>query len=202
MEVNFMGFFKKKEEKKEDFDFLRLYQWRLQEEYQSWKPDEITTRGQYISMSVDKARRVIDQIRGRSYEETLMILELMPYRACYPIFKLIYSAAANARHNRRFKKANLIISKAEVNKGTTMKKLKPRARGRSYLIKKPTCHITIVLRDITFFDGYEKFIESLIPIDVLVSFRAIPKGRRIELLSGRYLQKYRLKTLFYRLGLV
>lgn len=197
-----MGFLKKKEEKKEDFDFLRLYQWRLQEEYQSWKPDEITTRGQYISMSVDKARRVIDQIRGRSYEETLMILELMPYRACYPIFKLIYSAAANARHNRRFKKANLIISKAEVNKSTTMKKLKPRARGRSYLIKKPTCHITIVLRDITFFDGYEKYIESLIPIDVLVSFRAIPKGRRIELLSGRYLQKYRLKTLFYRLGLV
>ena len=131
-----------------------------------------------------------------------MILELMPYRACYPIFKLIYSAAANARHNRRFKKANLIISKAEVNKGTTMKKLKPRARGRSYLIKKPTCHITIVLRDITFFDGYEKYIESLIPIDVLVSLRAIPKGRRIELLSGRYLQKYRLKTLFYRLGIV
>nr|AMZ03476.1 ribosomal protein L22 [Bienertia sinuspersici] len=197
-----MGFFKKKEEKKEDFDFLRLYQWRLKEEYQSWKPDEITTRGQYLSMSVDKARRVIDQIRGRSYEETLMILELMPYRACYPIFKLIYSAAANARHNRRFKKANLIISKAEVNKGTTMKKLKPRARGRSYLIKRPTCHITIVLRDITFFDEYDKFIESLIPRDVLVLFRAIPKGRRIELLSGRYLEKYKLKTYFYRLGLI
>uniref|UniRef100_A0A7M4BGM1 Large ribosomal subunit protein uL22c n=1 Tax=Helianthemum songaricum TaxID=1085673 RepID=A0A7M4BGM1_9ROSI len=204
MEVNFMGFLKKKKEKKkeEEFDFLRLYQWRLKEEYQSWKPDEITTRGQYISMSVDKARRVIDQIRGRSYEETLMILELMPYRACYPIFKLIYSAAANARRYRKFKKANLIISKAEVNKGTTRKKLKPRARGRSYLIKKPTCHITIVLRDITFFDGYDKFIESLIPRDVLVLFRAIPKGRRIELLSGRYLEKYRLKTYFYRLGLI
>lgn len=47
-------------------------------------------------VSADKARRVIDQIRGRSYEETLMILELMPYKACYPIFKLVYSAAANA----------------------------------------------------------------------------------------------------------
>ncbi|MFS8016629.1 50S ribosomal protein L22 [Helianthus anomalus] len=44
-------------------------------------------------MSAHKARRVIDQIRGRSYKETLMILELMPYRACYPIFKLVYSAA-------------------------------------------------------------------------------------------------------------
>ncbi|KAL2936523.1 50S ribosomal protein L22 chloroplastic [Bienertia sinuspersici] len=89
-----------------------------------------------------------------------MILELMPYHACYPIFKLIYSAAANARHNRRFKKANLIISKAEVNK------------------------------------------ESLIPRDIIVLFRAIPKGRQIELLSGRYLEKYKLKTYFYRLGLI
>ena len=197
-----MGFLKKKEEKNETFDFLRLYQWRLQEEYQSWKPDEITTRGQYLSMSVDKARRVIDQIRGRSYEETLMILELMPYRACYPIFKLIYSAASNARHNRRFKKANLIISKAEVNKGTTMKKLKPRARGRSYLIKKPTCHITIVLRDITFFDEYDKFIESFIPGEVVLLFRSLPKGRRIELLSGRYLEKYKVKPYFYRVEIV
>nr|YP_010445276.1 ribosomal protein L22 [Pyankovia brachiata]UTJ90777.1 ribosomal protein L22 [Pyankovia brachiata] len=198
-----MGFFKKKKkEKKEEFDWLRLYQWRLKEEYQSWKPDEITTRGHYMSISVDKARRVIDQIRGRSYAETLMILELMPYRACYPIFKLIYSAATNARRYRKFKKTNLIISKAEVNKGTITKKLKPRARGRSYLIKKPTCHITIVLRDITFFDGYDKFIESLIPGHVLVWFRLTPKGRRIELLSGRYLEKYRLKTYFYRLSLI
>ncbi|KMS98298.1 hypothetical protein BVRB_4g093660 [Beta vulgaris subsp. vulgaris] len=73
-------------------------------------------------MFVDKARRVIDQICGRSYEETLIILELMPYRACYPIFQLIYFAAANARCNRKFTKANLIISKIEVNKGSTIKK--------------------------------------------------------------------------------
>nr|QJE71244.1 ribosomal protein L22 [Eugenia selloi] len=108
---------------------------------------EVYALGQYISMSAHKARRVIDQIRGRSYEETLMILELMPYRACYPIFKLVYSAAANASHNMGLNEANLFISKAEVNEGTTMKKLKPRARGRSYAIKRPTCHIRIVLRD-------------------------------------------------------
>ncbi|RZC51137.1 hypothetical protein C5167_019578 [Papaver somniferum] len=101
------------------------------------------------SLSAHKARRVIDQIRGRSYEETLMILELMPYRACYPIFKLVYSAAANASHNMGFKESDLIISQAEVNEGTIVKKLKPRARGRSYPIKRPTCHITIVLKDIS-----------------------------------------------------
>ncbi|XVF58534.1 hypothetical protein PTKIN_Ptkin07bG0073700 [Pterospermum kingtungense] len=101
-------------------------------------------------MSAHKARRIIDQINGRSYEETLMILELMPYRACYPIFKLVYSTAANASHNRGFNEASLVISQAAVNKGTTLKRLKPRARGRSYLIKRPTCHITIVLKDLEF----------------------------------------------------
>nr|QBE88022.1 ribosomal protein L22 [Glinus dahomensis] len=116
--------------------------------------------GQYISMSPDKARRVIDQIRGRSYEEALMILELMPYRACYPIFKLIYSAAANASHNKSFNKGDLIISKAEVNKGTNRKKLKPRARGRSYLIKKPTCHITIVVKNITYLKEWIRLMKT------------------------------------------
>nr|UFK62052.1 ribosomal protein L22 [Periploca forrestii] len=118
------------------------------------KKKEVYALGQHISMSADKARRVIDQIRGRSYEETLMILELMPYRACYPIFKLVYSAAANASYNMSSNEANLVISKAEVNKGTTIKKFKPKARGRSYPIKKPTCHITIVMKDISLDDKY------------------------------------------------
>nr|YP_010743444.1 ribosomal protein L22 [Dryas octopetala var. asiatica]ARC98469.1 ribosomal protein L22 [Dryas drummondii]ARD04424.1 ribosomal protein L22 [Dryas octopetala var. asiatica]WES82382.1 ribosomal protein L22 [Dryas octopetala var. asiatica] len=113
------------------------------------KYTEVYALGRHICMSAHKARRVIDQIRGRSYEETLMILELMPYRACYPILKLVYSAAANAKHNKNFNKTSLIISKAEVNEGTTVKKLKPRARGRSYPIKRSTCHITIVLKDIS-----------------------------------------------------
>ncbi|KAF8377507.1 hypothetical protein HHK36_030889 [Tetracentron sinense] len=64
-------------------------------------------------MSAHKARRVIDQIRGHSYEETLTILELMPYRACYSIFKLVYSAAANASHNMGFNETDSIISKTE-----------------------------------------------------------------------------------------
>nr|YP_011009102.1 ribosomal protein L22 [Helicteres hirsuta]WPV76354.1 ribosomal protein L22 [Helicteres hirsuta] len=112
--------------------------------------NKVYALGQHIHMSAHKARRIIDQIRGRSYEETLMILELLPYRACYPIFKLVYSAAANARHNRGFNEASLFISEAAVNEGTTLKRLKPRARGRSFRIKRPTCHITIVLKDIEF----------------------------------------------------
>nr|QWL15570.1 ribosomal protein L22 [Aragoa cleefii] len=130
------------------------------------KKTEVYALGRHISLSVDKARRVIDQIRGRSYEETLMILELMPYRACYPIFKLVYSAAANASSNLASSEANLIISKAEVNEGTTAKKLKPRARGRSFPIKRTTCHITIVVKDISL-DEYEE-----VPM-----FRSLKKSR-------------------------
>nr|YP_009262701.1 50S ribosomal protein L22 [Styrax grandiflorus]YP_009504329.1 ribosomal protein L22 [Styrax zhejiangensis]YP_009562434.1 50S ribosomal protein L22 [Styrax suberifolius]YP_009733209.1 ribosomal protein L22 [Styrax calvescens]YP_009733296.1 ribosomal protein L22 [Styrax confusus]YP_009764019.1 ribosomal protein L22 [Styrax hemsleyanus]YP_009773615.1 ribosomal protein L22 [Styrax japonicus]YP_009869663.1 ribosomal protein L22 [Styrax macrocarpus]YP_009924496.1 50S ribosomal protein L22 [Sty len=121
------------------------------------KKTEVYALGQHISMSAHKARRVINQIRGRSYEETLMILELMPYRACYPIFKLVYSAAANASYIMGSDETDLIISKAQVNEGTTVKKLKPRARGRSYMIKRPTCHITIVVKDISL-DEYDEYI--------------------------------------------
>nr|QXO02711.1 ribosomal protein L22 [Chamaegastrodia inverta] len=114
---------------------------------------EAKVLAQHIHMSVFKARRVIDQIRGRSYEETLMILELMPYRASYPILKLVYSVAANAINNMGLNEAYLFISKAEANGGTIMKKLRPRARGRSYLIKKTTCHIKIVLKEKIYMDG-------------------------------------------------
>nr|UNA62949.1 ribosomal protein L22 [Leea guineensis] len=122
------------------------------------KKNEFTTEvyalSQYIPMSAHKARRVLEQIRGLSYQETLTILELMPYRACYPIFKLIHSAAANASHNMGFNEKYLVITKAAVNEGTTVKKWKPRARGRSYPIKRSTCHITIILKDISLYETY------------------------------------------------
>nr|ASN78949.1 ribosomal protein L22 [Monotropa hypopitys var. americana] len=115
------------------------------------KETRIYALGRYISMSAHKARRVIDQINGRSYPETVMILDLMPYRASYPILKLVYSAAANARFLLGSNKDNLIISQVEVNEGTTVKKIKPRARarGRKCTIKRPTCHIKIVIKDIS-----------------------------------------------------
>nr|YP_010294540.1 ribosomal protein L22 [Xyris indica]ULQ68362.1 ribosomal protein L22 [Xyris indica]ULQ68442.1 ribosomal protein L22 [Xyris indica]ULQ68679.1 ribosomal protein L22 [Xyris indica] len=108
---------------------------------------KIKISAQHIHMSASKVRRVIDQIRGRSYEETLLILGLkfMPYRACYLILKLIYSAVSS--NNMNFNEVDLFISKAEVNKSTIVKKFRPRARGRSYMIKRPTCHITIELRE-------------------------------------------------------
>nr|YP_009664158.1 ribosomal protein L22 [Cuscuta costaricensis]QCW07794.1 ribosomal protein L22 [Cuscuta costaricensis] len=119
---------------------------------------EVYAFSQNISISADKARRVIDQIRGRSYAETLLILELLPYRATSRIFKLVYSAASNASSTLASNKENLVISKAEVNERPAVKKLRLRARGRSYRIKRATCHITIVLTDLSF-----DFTESVEP---------------------------------------
>lgn len=102
--------------------------------------------GRHIRMSADKARRVIDQIRGRPYEETLMILELMPYRACEAILKIVFSAGANASNNLGLSKSSLVVSKAEVNEGKTLKRVRARAQGRANSIKKRTCHITITVK--------------------------------------------------------
>lgn len=110
---------------------------------------EIRALARNIRMSAHKARRVINQIRGRSYGQALMILELMPYGACYPISQLIHSAAANANHNMGLNKANLLVSRVEVNEGAVFKRVQPRAQGRGYPIQKPTCHITIVLEEIS-----------------------------------------------------
>ena len=100
----------------------------------------------YIRMSPHKIRRVIDQIRGRSYQEALMILEFLPYDASGPIWQVIHSAAANAKHNYGLDKKKLIISEVFADEGPKLKRIRPRAQGRAYRIQKPTCHITVVVK--------------------------------------------------------
>ncbi|WP_315784162.1 50S ribosomal protein L22 [Fischerella sp. JS2] len=107
--------------------------------------NEVKAIARYIRMSPYKVRRVLDQIRGRSYREALIILEFMPYRACEPILKVLRSAAANAEHNEGFDRADLVITKAYADQGSVLKRFQPRAQGRAYQIRKPTCHITIAV---------------------------------------------------------
>ena len=101
--------------------------------------------GRYIRMSPNKVRRVLNQIRGKKYKDALMLLEFMPYRACGPVWQVIYSAAANAQNNLNIDKENLYISEAFADQGPTMKRFRPRAQGRAYRIQKATSHITIVM---------------------------------------------------------
>ncbi|HEY9752226.1 MAG TPA: 50S ribosomal protein L22 [Coleofasciculaceae cyanobacterium] len=106
---------------------------------------EVKAIARYVRMSPFKVRRVLDQIRGRSYREALIILEFMPYRACEPVLKVLRSAAANAENNQGFNRADLVISQAYADQGPTLKRFRPRAQGRAYQIRKPTCHITIAV---------------------------------------------------------
>jgi len=101
--------------------------------------------GRYIRISPRKVRRVLNQIRGKSYQQALMLLEFMPYKACGPVWQVIYSAAANAEHNLNLKKENLFISEAFADQGPVLKRFRPRAQGRGYRIRKPTCHINITV---------------------------------------------------------
>jgi len=107
--------------------------------------ENIKAVGKYIRISPTKVRRVLDQIRGRSYQEALMILEFMPYRACGPIWQVLNSAAANSQHNLEFKKQSLRVKTVFADQGPTLRRFRPRAQGRGYQIRKPTCHITVIL---------------------------------------------------------
>ncbi len=107
--------------------------------------EEVKAIARYIRMSPRKVRRVLDQIRGRTYREALILLEFMPYRACEPVLKVLRSAGANAEHNAGLDRASLVISQAYADQGPTLKRYRPRAQGRAYQIRKPTCHITIAV---------------------------------------------------------
>lgn len=99
----------------------------------------------YIRISSNKVRRVLNQIRGRSYLEALMLLQFMPYRACGPIWQVLNSAATNAENNNGLNKEDLIVKTAFADQGPVLRRFRPRAQGRGYQIRKPTCHITIIL---------------------------------------------------------
>lgn len=112
-------------------------------------PNQIYSKSKYLRLSVHKARRVLNQIRGKKYSEALLLLEFMPYRACSIIKKILESAAANAYHNYRYDKKQLIIHSTYANAGPSLKRFQPRAQGRAFKIHKPTCHITIIVQSIS-----------------------------------------------------
>lgn len=97
----------------------------------------------YLRLSPNKARRILDQIRGRNYQDALIILEFMPYKGCKTIKKLLKSAATNATITHGYEKKSLVIHQAFVNIGPKLKRFQPRAQGRAFKIYKPTCHITL-----------------------------------------------------------
>lgn len=90
-----------------------------------------------------KVRLVADLVRGRRVSDALLQLEFLPKRASRAVAKLITSASANAEHNFKVKKDDLVIREIRVDEGATLKRFQPVSRGRAHRINKRTSHISI-----------------------------------------------------------
>ena len=101
-----------------------------------------------IRITPQKARRVVNLIRGKQANEALGLLKFQPQAASEPIYKVVASAVANAKVKGESSGAivdedDLVISQAYVDEGVTLKRFRPRAQGRAFRINKRTSHITI-----------------------------------------------------------
>jgi large subunit ribosomal protein L22 len=106
---------------------------------------EARAQARYIRVTPRKARRVVDLIRGLPAAEAQAVLRFAPQAASEPVGKVLASAIANAEHNFKLDTDTLVVSKAYVDEGPTLKRFRPRAQGRAYRINKRTSHITVVV---------------------------------------------------------
>jgi large subunit ribosomal protein L22 len=102
-------------------------------------------KARFVRVSPTKARRVIDLVRGKSVTEALHILRWSPQAASEPVAKVIASAAANAQNNEGLDPSTLVVATVYADEGPTAKRIRPRAQGRAFRIRKRTSHITVIV---------------------------------------------------------
>ena len=108
----------------------------------------VSASAKYVRISARKARVVADQIRGKGYEQAEALLSFSPRGASVPMLKLLRSAGANAENNDDLDPEEMLVKAVAVDEGPTMRRYRPRARGRATRIDKRSCHITIALTPI------------------------------------------------------
>jgi large subunit ribosomal protein L22 len=102
-------------------------------------------KARFVHVSASKARRVIDLVRGKSVTDALDILRWAPQAASEPVAKVIASAAANAQNNEGLDPSTLVVATVYADEGPTAKRIRPRAQGRAFRIRKRTSHITVIV---------------------------------------------------------
>ena len=100
----------------------------------------------FVRITPMKARRVVDMVRGMSVDEALALLQFAPQAASETVYKVLESAVANAEGTESLDRGTLVVSKATVDQGPTMKRWRPSAQGRATRILKRTSHITLVVQ--------------------------------------------------------
>ena len=108
---------------------------------------EARAQARYVRVTPMKARRVVDLIRGMNADDAQAMLRFAPQAASEPVGKVLASAVANATNNHAMDAKDLRISEAFVDEGPTMKRIRPRAQGRAYRIRKRSSHITVIVTD-------------------------------------------------------
>ena len=108
----------------------------------------VRAQAKWVRTSARKARLVLDHIRGRSVPEARTILAFTQRAAATDIEKVLRSAVANAEANHGLDGDDLVVEAAFADEGPTLKRWKPRARGRVNRIRKRTCHVTLVLAEV------------------------------------------------------
>jgi len=100
----------------------------------------------FVRIAPMKARRVVDMVRGQGVDDALALLKFAPQAAASTVYKVLESAVANATTTEDLDRGSLVVSKAMVDEGPTMKRWRPRAQGRATRINKRTSHITLVVQ--------------------------------------------------------
>ena len=108
---------------------------------------EARAKARFVRVTPRKARRVVDLIRGMPADQAQATLTFAPQSASETIGKVLASAIANAGHNSHVDARSLVVSRAWVDEGPTLKRFRPRAQGRGYRINKRTSHITVIVSD-------------------------------------------------------
>ena len=111
---------------------------------------EAKAQARFVRVTPQKARRVVDVVRGKHAEEAVKVLRFAPQAVAVDVRKVVESAIANARvkadqAGEPFDESSLVVREAYVDEGPTMKRFRPRAQGRAGRINKRTSHITILV---------------------------------------------------------
>src|SRR5438094_185860 len=113
---------------------------------------EAKATAKYLRISPRKMRRSVDLIRGRHVEDARRILNLSPLGPNRMLAKVLESAVANAEQREAIPE-NLVISRAWVDEGPTLRRFRPRAYGRATRIRKRTSHVTVVVETLETLEG-------------------------------------------------
>ncbi len=107
---------------------------------------EATAKATYVRIAPRKVKIVLDLIRNKPCDEAMAILKYTPKAACEPLYKLLKSAMANAEM-KNMDVSRLYVAACSVDQGPTLKRIRPRDKGRAYRINKKTSHINLTLKE-------------------------------------------------------